>query len=118
MLFFLPENELHELGLLYLTYLAHKSGHNVLYLGQLTPFESVEYAVEAWTPSVIVTGTLTSFANIDEHDFITKLVRSFRDKTIVLTGLLASVKDIRLKSNVYQITAASEFVDILNTPLK
>lgn len=117
-LFFLPENELHELGLLYLTYLAHKGGHNVLYLGQLTPFESVEYAVEAWDPSLIVTGTLTSFANIDEHDFISKLGSSFRDKTIVLTGLLASVKDIRLKSNVYQISAASEFVDILSAPSK
>ncbi len=115
-LFFLPENELHELGLLYLNYLAVKGGHEVLYLGQLTPFESVEYATEAWNPSVIVTGTLTSFANINENDFVMKMARSFKGKTIVLTGLLATIKNLKAKSNIYQISNAREFIDILNTP--
>ncbi|MCK7537319.1 MAG: hypothetical protein MZV63_43360 [Marinilabiliales bacterium] len=34
---YLPENELHEMGLLFYTYIVRKAGHEVLYLGQATP---------------------------------------------------------------------------------
>ncbi len=36
---YLPANELHELGLLYLYYFLKKSGHRVIYLGQSVPIE-------------------------------------------------------------------------------
>lgn len=36
---YLPENELHELGLLYLYYFLKKSGHRVIYLGQSVPMQ-------------------------------------------------------------------------------
>ncbi|WP_086478532.1 MerR family transcriptional regulator [Arenibacter amylolyticus] len=39
---FLPENEIHELGLLYLNYEIRLMGHNTIYLGQATPLESME----------------------------------------------------------------------------
>ena len=42
MLFFLREKELHELSLLFYSYLAKKKGYNIIYLGQFVPFTDVE----------------------------------------------------------------------------
>ena len=36
-LLFLPENEYHEIALLYLHFLIRKEGHKVIYLGQNVP---------------------------------------------------------------------------------
>eukprot|EP00831_Metopus_contortus_P031404 TRINITY_DN25619_c0_g1_i2.p2 TRINITY_DN25619_c0_g1~~TRINITY_DN25619_c0_g1_i2.p2 ORF type:complete len:219 (-),score=49.91 TRINITY_DN25619_c0_g1_i2:79-735(-) len=41
-LFYLREEELHELSLLFYSYLAVKSGYNVIYLGQFVPFADLE----------------------------------------------------------------------------
>jgi len=40
-LFFLPEGEMHELGLLFFCYLAKKRNHRVVYLGQSVPLDSI-----------------------------------------------------------------------------
>ena len=47
---YLPENELHELGLLFYTFIVRKSGHEALYLGQSTPFNALADVVERWQP--------------------------------------------------------------------
>ncbi len=41
-LLYLPSNELHELGLLYLYYYLRKSGYRVIYLGQSVPIQYVK----------------------------------------------------------------------------
>ncbi len=43
---YLPADELHELGLLYLHYYLKKSGHRVLYLGQSVPIEYLKEVSE------------------------------------------------------------------------
>ena len=49
-LLFLPENELHEIGLLFSNYLVRQSGNKVIYLGSNVPLQSVEMAVEQVKP--------------------------------------------------------------------
>ncbi len=53
---FLPDNELHEIGLLFYSYLIQKLSHEVLYLGQATPFFALTEASEKWNPDILVTG--------------------------------------------------------------
>jgi DNA-binding transcriptional MerR regulator len=43
---FLPSDELHELGLLYLNYYLKKNGHRVIYLGQSVPIEYLKEVSE------------------------------------------------------------------------
>ena len=43
-LLFLPENELHDIGLLFANYLIRSSGRKTIYLGSNVPFESVKSA--------------------------------------------------------------------------
>ena len=43
---FLPENEIHELGLLYLNYELVLRGHHTIYLGQSLPLNNLSYFLE------------------------------------------------------------------------
>ncbi|HMC98065.1 MAG TPA: MerR family transcriptional regulator [Flavobacteriales bacterium] len=52
---FLPEGELHELGLLFSSYLLRKWGHRTIYLGQTVPLPYLEATVERHKPDAIIT---------------------------------------------------------------
>lgn len=45
-LLFLPENEFHEIGLLFAKFILVKNGHNVIYLGSNVPYESLNDVVK------------------------------------------------------------------------
>lgn len=117
-LFFLPENELHELGLLYYKYLADKLGHQSLYLGQLTPLGSVEYTINTWLPHIIVTGTLSAFSNIDNSDFIAKLTRIAGNTTVVLAGDLGSGEINGGGRRIVAVKNSSDFLKIISEKSK
>jgi len=58
-LLFLPEGELHELGLLFGCYMIRKQGHRTVYLGQSVPVEDVVEIAAKRTPMVLVTSFVT-----------------------------------------------------------
>jgi len=88
-LMFLPENEFHELGLLYYAYIVRKLGHQVLYLGQSTPLDEAIEASEAWNPDLIITGARSGISVQDPDDFIIKASANFRGKKLIFAGALA-----------------------------
>lgn len=57
---FLPENEQHELGILFAYYLLHKRGHSILYLGQNVPVAELIKEDSATETDVYVTAFTTS----------------------------------------------------------
>ena len=79
---FLPEKELHELGLIYYAYIIRKEGHRVLYLGQSTPMPAATGAAQAWDPDIIITGVLSLLPMSDPDHFLKELRNSFPDKKI------------------------------------
>lgn len=56
---FLPEDELHELGLLFAHYLVRKRGHRVIYLGQTVPMDDLVAVVAHRRPDVLVSSMHT-----------------------------------------------------------
>lgn len=92
-LMFLPENEYHELGLLYYAYIVRSLGHRVLYLGQSTPLNAVLQASENWDPEILITGALSAISFKDTGDFISELSHSFPGKKILFSGFLAGVAE-------------------------
>jgi DNA-binding transcriptional MerR regulator len=52
---FLPEGELHEIGLLFYNYVFRKKGYKTIYLGQSVPYESLERIYDVTRPSIVVT---------------------------------------------------------------
>jgi MerR family transcriptional regulator, light-induced transcriptional regulator len=88
---FLPENEYHELGLLYYAFIIRNLGHVVLYLGQATPTNAVIEVSETWNPEIIITGSLSGLSVKDTDEFILKLSHSFSDKKVLFVGALADI---------------------------
>jgi DNA-binding transcriptional MerR regulator len=88
-LLFLPENEYHEIGLLYYAYIVRNLGHQVLYLGQSTPLNVAFDVSEIWNPDIIITGALSGISVTEPDDFIMKAVKTFAGKKILFAGLLA-----------------------------
>jgi MerR family transcriptional regulator, light-induced transcriptional regulator len=88
-LLFLPENEYHEIGLLYYAYIVRNLGHQVLYLGQSTPLNAALEVSEIWNPDIIITGVLSGISVTEHDDFIMKASQSFPGKKILFAGLLA-----------------------------
>jgi DNA-binding transcriptional MerR regulator len=76
---FLPENEIHELGLMYLNYELALRGFSTIYLGQSLPIDNLKYFIENETEVCFVTAlTIKPF-----DDKITSYFKSIDEK---LTG--------------------------------
>jgi DNA-binding transcriptional MerR regulator len=91
---FLPEGELHELGLLFYSYLIQKAGHKVVYLGQSVPIKDV-IAVNSITPAdCLVTSTLSLSKVEDMNKLFTTLLREFPDTTIYIANRLEHVEGL------------------------
>jgi MerR family transcriptional regulator, light-induced transcriptional regulator len=105
---YLPDNELHELGLLFYSYLIRKSGHEVLYLGQATPFPALKEANEKWHSDIIVTGALSYLSISEPEEYLKNLSSTFKSQKILLAGSLAYEPLIEKYNNVFSIKSVTD----------
>ena len=99
MLFFLHEHELHELSLLFYSYLAKKKGFNVIYLGQFVPFADLEKLVNG----------LEVASKEDIEAYLEKLKALFEHQKIFITGWQINHLDPSLPRNVKSVKDYKEF---------
>lgn len=84
---FLPEGELHEIGLLFANYIFKINGHKTVYLGQTVPVIDLEVIYDAYHPEYMFT-VLTYESNVnDVRDYISHLSTKFPSCTIFIAGL-------------------------------
>jgi DNA-binding transcriptional MerR regulator len=105
---FLPYNELHEMGLLFYSYLIRKSGHEVLYLGQATPFSALTEASEKWHSDILVTGTLSELSVFEPEEYLNNLSTTFNSEKILVSGSLADEPAIEKYNNIYPVRSVSD----------
>jgi MerR family transcriptional regulator, light-induced transcriptional regulator len=105
---FLPENELHELGLLFYSYLIRSLGHEVLYLGQTTPFPALAEVNEKWYSDILVTGTLSNLSISEPNEYLNNLSSTFKSQKIFVSGSLADESDIEKYKNIYPVRSVSD----------
>lgn len=111
---FLPDGELHELGLLFYNYVIVKTGHKVLYLGQSVPLECVVQTISQLSIDYIVTSIHSVFS---EEDFIKKL-SYIADQIPNIPIILTNRIDFDITSvNIDRLYANLEW-DALNEMLK
>jgi DNA-binding transcriptional MerR regulator len=84
-LLFLPEGELHELGLLFFHYICRKSGLRTYYLGQNTPHHDLVKVFEIHKPEFMLT-SITSSGNTPVEDYLNRLSTDFPTATIFASG--------------------------------
>ena len=105
---FLPDNELHEIGLLFYSYLIRRLGHEVLYLGQATPFSALTEASEKWRSDIFVTGVLSELSIFKPEEYLNNLSTTFKSQKILISGSLADKPVIEKYKNIYPIRSVSD----------
>lgn len=87
-LLFLPNNELHEMGLLYAHYLCRKKGMGCLYLGQSTPFEDFLNVYQSIKPEWVISILTSCFNEEETLDFLKKMSTACKPSNVLLSGRL------------------------------
>jgi MerR family transcriptional regulator, light-induced transcriptional regulator len=82
---FLPEGEMHEIGLLFYHYLVRKSGLRSYYLGQNVPHDDLIQICSIHQPDVLVT-SITSVLSLPIEKYFSKLSKNFPGLTILAAG--------------------------------
>ena len=85
-LFYLPENELHELSLLFYAFLAHKQGYTVIYLGQSVPFQDLTELSKHLKLDYIFTAFINSTQKEELEEYIHNLKELFNRQKVFITG--------------------------------
>ncbi len=109
MLFYLPENEMHEMSLLFYSYLAQKSGYNVVYLGQFVPFEDLTRIQSHVKIDFVFTAFINSIAKDDLETYLQELKNSFHNQKIFITGWQLQIHNPVLPRNVKIVKDHKEF---------
>jgi DNA-binding transcriptional MerR regulator len=99
-LLFLPEGELHELGLLFYHYLLLKRGHKVTYLGQWVPLADIASASTVLQTDYVITAIFAAHSGQDLMDYLIRLSATFADKTIMVSGYQISQISGTLPGNI------------------
>lgn len=112
-LFFLPENELHEMSLLFYSYLAQKMGYHVIYLGQFVPWNDLEKIQEQVKIDYCFTAFINSVVKEDLENYLVSLKELFNSQKIFITGWQLQLHQPALPRNVKIVKDYKEFKKFL-----
>ncbi|MFN2396236.1 MAG: MerR family transcriptional regulator [Bacteroidales bacterium] len=113
-LLFLPENELHELGLLFYSYIIKKAGHRVIYLGQSVPLNDILEVIKIRNADFIITYFVAAFDPSEIPGYLIKISERFNNKDIFIAGYQVSMINEKLPDNIKPLQDAEEFKSYLN----
>ena len=109
---YLPDGELHELSLLYFTYLIKSQGHSVIYLGQSVPFVDLQRVFAIREPHYIVSVFTKSIKEPQEH--LKELSKTFAKATLLLSGGQVVDKNIKLPSNIQLFKTPKDLLALIS----
>ena len=108
-LLFLPENEFHELGLLFYYYIIKKNGHKVLYLGENVPLECLsEVKKEKKIDHVLISMT-NAMRKDDLKKKVEEIAEKFSDTIVFISGLQVGSMSFDIPQNIILLKNISEF---------
>jgi DNA-binding transcriptional MerR regulator len=110
---FLPENELHEISLLFFCFLCKKAGLRTYYLGQTVPYASLKSVYEAHQPDIIISAFTTHPHAQNLQSYVDKLSADFFNASIFVTGYMLTKKAISYPKNVKWFANAQELKELV-----
>ncbi|MEB2779376.1 MerR family transcriptional regulator [Algoriphagus sp. C2-6-M1] len=105
---FLPEGELHEISLLFSSYLIKKHGHKVIYLGQSTPNADLVSVYKMQKPDYLLTIITSSPTGEKVQEYLDMLGKEFSDAKVFVSGLHTLQQSLSIPSNICLLTYSKE----------
>ena len=106
---FLPENEWHELGLLFYAYIIKKNGYKLFYLGQSVPLLDLKKVFSIHDPDFLMTSLLSFNSETSLSDFTGMLSQEFKAKKVLIMGKYANEVVKYAPSNIQFIETIQSF---------
>jgi len=113
-LLFLPENEFHEIGLLFSHYLIKQAGKKVIYLGSNVPFETLISAITETTPAHLLFFLVHYDTPKDSQDYLNNLKKNFSKTKIHLSGNEKLISKLKTGKEFNWIRSVEELEKQLN----
>ncbi|WP_198342111.1 MerR family transcriptional regulator [Polaribacter sp. SA4-10] len=113
---FLPENEIHELGLLYLNYELVLRGFHTVYLGQSLPLNNLNYFLESDREICFITSlTIQPYDDKIENYFqeINEIMSISKNQFIATGRKVNKVKHLKLNSNIQFYDSIPDLLKVL-----
>jgi len=104
---FLPEGELHEMGLLLANYLLKNKKQQIVYLGQNVPIHDLESVTKLCQPQFLLTFIITTKPKPEIEAYIETLSKKFSQKTILISGNITLAEGIKRFPNIYYLNNVS-----------
>lgn len=114
-LLFLPENEHHELGILFMYYLMKSRGLKVIYLGSNVPLNDIEYVVKLKKPEIIYSHLTSTSLNFNFDRFLHQLSVKLPDIAIFISGQITNLYKKNIPQNVHFKKNLSEVMEYIAT---
>lgn len=111
-LLFLPEREMHEMGLLFDCYLVKHAGFKVFYLGQNVPHSDLISVAATHQPQTLVTSITTTMPK-GIAAYLSLLSEQFPTQRILVTGLQTAELTGKLPPNVQVFRNALAFKELI-----
>ena len=108
-LFFLRENEWHELGLLYFNYLAAHAGLRCVYLGQSLPFEDLSNLLAVGKYDFVCCSFVQAIDKPELELYLANLSLVFNRGKILIAGRQLAIHKPKLPLNVSVIKNSNDF---------
>lgn len=111
-LLFLPDGELHEIGLLFSSYVLKKRGFKVFYFGQSLPFQELKEACALCQPDYTFT-VITSLGSEETKKLIEVTGHTFPNIHHFMTGYQVVGQNVAIK-NVMLMASVQDFIDYVD----
>ena len=114
-LLFLPEGELHELGLLFANFLLRSKGVRTIFFGQTVPLDAIEEVYLKLNPQHIITALTTAPESSEVQKFVKRLGSKFQNCQVYVTGSRVIGQDLEFPSNVILLNQFNDLIELTQT---
>ena len=110
-LLYLPEDELHEMSLLFSSYLIKSRNNKVIYIGQNVPYSDLVSIYKDHNPDFLLTVMTTNPPTSEAQQYIYKLSQSFENSKILISGHQVVGQDLEIPENVILLNKLQDLID-------
>lgn len=110
---FLPEEETHELLLLFTDFLLRKNNHQVIYLGASLPFDELRKAIDIAKPDFLVTYLTVPLEKTSVLAYLKKLSAANPKIKLIVGGVQLQHLKTALPANCISVNSAEELFAII-----